>query len=116
MQHAGARPSAEPAPVTLRPVWLDISRPDGWTATVGVPDGGAAQIGGSPGHPALILRPRVVQSHLMVEIARVDGRPLKGQGDGGQPMVLVLDPDVPVHLTQPFPFSVRWVSEEPPPR
>ena len=50
----------------------------------------------------------------MLEIARADGNPVKNGGPASQPFVLVLDPNVTVQLKQPFPFSVRWTSREPP--
>ena len=108
-----ARASGEPAPVILPSVQLDISGPDGWNFSVRVPDGGAAQIGGSPGRLPLILRPRVMPAGLMLEIARADGKPLKDQGSRAQPMVLLLDRNVTVQLWQPYPFSVRWAGGEP---
>lgn len=109
-----ARAAGEPAPVILPFVQLDISRPDGWKATLRVPDGGAAQIGPSPDLPALILRPRVVPAGLMLEVARADGQPVKDRGRASQPLVLLLDPNVTVQIRQPFPFSVRWTSGQPP--
>jgi hypothetical protein len=108
--------SGEPAPVILPFVQLDISRPDGWKATLRVPDGGGAQIGPSPDFPALILRPRVVPAGLMLEVARADGKSVKDRGRASQPLLLLLDRNVTVQLRQPFPFSVRWTSGEPSPR
>lgn len=104
------------APISLGFVQLDLSRTDGWKSSVRVADGGAAQIGPSPDHPTLILRPRVVPAGLMLEIARADGRPVKDQGPASQPFVLLLGRNVTVQVRQPFPFSIRWVSAEPPPR
>jgi hypothetical protein len=110
----GARATAEPAPVILPLVQLDISRPDGWKTSVRVPDGGAAQIGGSPGHPVLILRPRLVPAGLMLEVARADGQPLKDQGRASQPLVLLLERGVTVQLRQPSPLWIRWPGGETP--
>jgi hypothetical protein len=71
---------------------------------------GAAQIGPSADHPAVILRPRIARGVLMLEIARSDGRPVKDGAATSQPFVLVLDPNVAVQVRQPFRFSLRWVS------
>ena len=79
-----------------------------------VPDGGAAQIGGSAGHPVLILRPRLVPAGLMLEVARADGRPLKDQGRASQPLVLLLERGVTVQLRQPSPLWIRWPGGEAP--
>ncbi len=112
----GARASEEPAPVVLPVVRLDVSKPDGWRTTIDVHDGGAAQIGPSADHPAVILRPRIAKGVLMLEIARADGRPVKDGAAASQPFVLVLDPNVAVQVRQPFRFSVRWVSGEASPK
>ena len=109
-QEARARASADRALVVLPFVRLELSTPGGWTGTVTVADGGAAQFGPSGNHPGVILRPRVGKGVLMLEIDRVDGRPVKDAGARSQPFVLVLDPDVTVQVPQPFPFFVRWVS------
>lgn len=111
-----SRASSEPAPVILSYIQLDVAKPDGWKATIRVADGGAAQIGPSPDHPTVILRPRLTGASLMLEIARADGKPVKDGGAASQPFVLVLDPNVTVQVRQPFPFSVRWAGGEPPPR
>jgi hypothetical protein len=95
-------------------VQLDIARSDGFKVSITVPDGGAGQVGGSPGHPAILLRPRLVPAGLMLEIARADGRPVNDRGPASQPFVLLLDRNVTVKLRQPFPFSVRWSGSEPP--
>ncbi len=110
-----ARTASEAAPVILPYVQLEVAKPDGWKTTIRVADGGAAQIGPSPDHPTVILRPRLTGTSLMLEIARADGKPVKDGGPASQPLVLVLDPNVVVRVRQPFPFSVRWVSAEPPP-
>jgi hypothetical protein len=106
--------SREPAPVILSYIQLDVARPDGWKGTIQVADGGAAQIGPSPNHPTVILRPRLTGTSLMLEIARADGKPVKDGGPASQPFVLVLDPNVTVQVRQPFAFSVRWTSGQPP--
>jgi hypothetical protein len=106
--------SREPAPVILSYIQFDVARPDGWKGTIQVADGGAAQIGPSPNHPTVILRPRLTGTSLMLEIARADGKPVKDGGPASQPFVLVLDPNVTVQVRQPFAFSVRWTSGQPP--
>lgn len=103
-------PSGDPAPIILTPVQLEFARPDGFSVTIAVADGGAGEVGGSPGHPALILRPRLARAGLILEIARADGRPMKDLGAASQPFVLLLDPNVTVRVPHPFPFSIRWVS------
>ena len=105
-----------PAPMSVRFVQLDLSRPDGWTSTIRVADGGAAQVGPSSVRPTLILRPRIVPAGLMLEIARADGKPVKDQGPASQPFVLLLDRNVTVRLRDPYPFSVRWAIGDPLPR
>jgi hypothetical protein len=109
------RPTAhgEPAPVTLSFVRLELSTSNGWDGAVRVADGGAAQFGAGADQPGVILRPRIVPAGLMLEIARADGRPVK---DGAPaPFVLLLRRNVTVRVSQPFPFSVRWVAGDPPP-
>jgi hypothetical protein len=113
---AAARTSTKPAPVVLSFIDLEISRPDGWHAQVRIPDGGAGQVGGSPGHPQLVLRPRLSAAGLMLEVGRADGTPLKDQGGTPEPFVLLLQRDVVVQVPLPYHFSVRWPSEEPPPK
>ncbi len=113
---ARARAAGEPAPVILPFVQLEVAKPDGWKTTIQVADGGAAQLGPSPNHPTVILRPRLSPAGLMLEVARADGKPVKDGGAASQPFVLLLPPNETVLLRQPFRFSVRWVSAEPPPR
>ena len=87
---------------------LRISRPDGWKATVTIADGGAGQFGGLPGQPAVVLRPRLVPNGLMLEIGRVDGRPVVDRPGAPGPFVLFLERHVTVGVRQPFRFDVEW--------
>lgn len=115
-ERRGGGSGPAPAPIALQYVRLDLSRADGWQATIDIPDGGVGQTGGAPGYPLLVFRPRLAAAGLMLEVARADGEPVKDQGKGALPMVLLLEPNVPIQVRQPYPFWVRWVTSGRPPR
>jgi hypothetical protein len=94
--------------VVIRTIDLRLARPDGWQSVLTVADGGAGQFGGLPGQPAVVLRPRLVEAGLMLEIARVDGRPMVDRPGPPTPFVLLLEPRVVVAVQRPFPFDVEW--------
>lgn len=105
-----AGPSAESKPdrpVLVPLVRLEISRSDGRRATVGIVDGGAGQTDGPGGRPVLVLRPRLVDAGLRLEIERADGRPIKEPSQ--DPLVILLKRGVAVGVTDPFEFDVKWV-------
>jgi hypothetical protein len=97
-----------PKPIQIRTVNLRVTRPDGWQALLTVADGGAGQFGGLPGQPAVVLRPRLADAGLMLEIARVDGRPVVDGPGPPTPFVLLLEQRVVVGVQRPFPFQVEW--------
>jgi hypothetical protein len=88
-------------------IMLRLSRPDGWSARVGIPDGEAGQVGGSAGRPVLVLRPRRMGDRLLLEIARADGRPVSTRQAPG-PLVVVLERGVVVDVLDPFTFQIVW--------
>jgi len=94
--------------VVIRTIDLRLARPDGWQSVLTVADGGAGQFGGLPGQPAVVLRPRLVEAGLMLEIARVDGRPMVEGPGPPTPFVLLLEPRVVVAVQRPFPSDVEW--------
>jgi hypothetical protein len=94
--------------VVIRTVDLRVTRPDGWQSVLTVADGGAAQFGGLPGQPAVVLRPRLVGAGLMLEVARVDGRPIGDRPGPPTPFILLLEPRTVVAVQRPFSFEVEW--------
>jgi hypothetical protein len=108
-----ARAKPTDAPLAQKPVQvhtfnLRVSRPDGWQSVLTIADGGAGQFGGLPGQPAVVLRPRVVDAGLMVEVARIDGRPVIDSPGPPTPFVLLLEPNTVVAVRRPFPFDIEW--------
>lgn len=102
------RSSPSVATVRVETFDLRITRPEGWKAVLTIADGGAGRFGGLPGQPAIVLRPRRVPAGLMLEVGRADGRPVVDRPGAPGPLVILLDPNVPVGLRQPFPFDVEW--------
>lgn len=94
--------------MVIRTIDLRLARPDGWQSVLTVADGGAGQFGGLPGQPPVVLRPRLVEAGLMLEIARVDGRPVVDRPGPPTPFVLLLEPRKVVAVQRPFPFEVEW--------
>lgn len=95
-------------------IFLTLSRPDGWTARIGIPDSEAGRIGGSGGRPVLLLWPRHDGADLTLEIARADGQPVTGRPAAPRPFAITLPPGVIVGVLEPFPFSVEWSTSRPP--
>jgi hypothetical protein len=96
------------APKTRRrePVQLWLSRADGWTTLVVIPDGAAGYVGPADRRSGLILRPKLTQARLLLEISRGDGKPVKADAPG--PLTVVLEPGMVVDVMEPFPFKVEW--------
>jgi hypothetical protein len=115
---ATASRSGTPAAPRARSVVLRLSRPDQAGVEMTLVDGEAGRTGGSPGRPALVLRPRFADGGVVLEVRRADGQPAKPNGSPREPMGILLERGVSVRVLTPYVFDVEWIrTEEPsPPR
>jgi hypothetical protein len=97
-----------------RVVVLKISNPDGSGVELALPDGVTGRTGGTPAKPALLLRPRLANARLQLEIERQDGEPVVPHESLGSPLVITLSLGVRIRVLNPYPFDVEWIRTEAP--